>query len=530
MPPRPDNPKGFWESLAIVRLNDAILKDIGASWDQPGPFLSRGKTLAEAAELVTAYTLERFREQAVATLRQSFGTAPAIVLKDPRICLLLPLWARALTDLGYSCRFVLMYRNPLEVAVSLNKRNQILPRRATQLWLYYNLCCLQEFEKFPEKSRAVSYQTLLDDPIAAISHILDAETLNGSDSGTRDQIRDYIARADNHFPNTAANVLNSAHIPAAIKNTWHLLERWCEIEPRLRANTLAKISEDFNEAMLLAGPVVRPSAHIQAGDSAMRAAAGRGEGPALRERKTGVRIVHYHLFKNAGTSVDEMLKRNFGAQWVEKEFAAPQNRSNCDLVGEFLRERPELVALSSHTALLPTPKIDELILPIIFVRHPIIRISSAYAFERRQDAQTFSAVLAKETDFAGYVRGLLDRPEHRGAKSFQTYRLAFNEPESSDSELVRALRALSSLPLVGLVEAYESSVRQLEQLVKPYFPGFESVIVRKNVSKSRLSTIEEELRSIEHQLGTELYAELLENNRDDLELFSKVSQLYAVEA
>jgi len=34
------------------------------------------------------------------------------------------------------------------------------------------------------------------------------------------------------------------------------------------------------------------------------------EAPGARSRR-GV-IIHYHLFKNAGTSVDAILRRNFG--------------------------------------------------------------------------------------------------------------------------------------------------------------------------------------------------------------------------
>jgi hypothetical protein len=31
-------------------------------------------------------------------------------------------------------------------------------------------------------------------------------------------------------------------------------------------------------------------------------------------------ILHFHLFKNAGTSLDALLKENFPTQWLTKEF------------------------------------------------------------------------------------------------------------------------------------------------------------------------------------------------------------------
>src|SRR6185437_1347384 len=140
-------------------------------------------------------------------------------------------------------------------------------------------------------------------------------------------------------------------------------------------------------------------------------------------------VFHYHLFKNAGTSVDEMLKINFGDKWEQGEFRHPAGKhSDTDEVAAFLRLRPHLRAFSSHTALLPLPEIGRLVFPIFFIRHPIDRINSAYSFERRQIADTHGARLAKEQDFPGYVRRLLESPGNGQARNFQTSRLARNEP------------------------------------------------------------------------------------------------------
>jgi hypothetical protein len=46
-------------------------------------------------------------------------------------------------------------------------------------------------------------------------------------------------------------------------------------------------------------------------------------------------ILHYHLFKNAGTSVDAILKRNFGDKWVTSEFP-PMGGNNTALVEEWI--------------------------------------------------------------------------------------------------------------------------------------------------------------------------------------------------
>ena len=76
------------------------------------------------------------------------------------------------------------------------------------------------------------------------------------------------------------------------------------------------------------------------------------EASGARSRR-GV-IIHYHLFKNAGTSVDAILRRNFGEGWASREYPP---RSDGEAAREFLASNPHIAALSSHTLLLPPPEI-----------------------------------------------------------------------------------------------------------------------------------------------------------------------------
>jgi len=238
-------------------------------------------------------------------------------------------------------------------------------------------------------------------------------------------------------------------------------------------------------------------------------------------------VLHYHLFKNAGTSIDEMLKHNFGELWGEHEFDTPPHESNAAEVAAYLREHPQLCAFSSHTATLPTPQVDGLrIFPIIFLRHPIDRLKSAYLFERMQEADTFGALLAKATDFAGYVRELIDHPGNRAGRNFQAFRLALNESPETGSEYERSLRALDSLPFVGLVEAYEPSVERLQLALKPFYPDFTPVIVQTNATRSATYLLEERLAEIEEELGPDLFEMVCDANADDIRLFQEVGAQY----
>lgn len=241
-----------------------------------------------------------------------------------------------------------------------------------------------------------------------------------------------------------------------------------------------------------------------------------GAAPATRQPRPI--IVHYHLFKNAGTSVDRTLQANFGATWTTIE-RDPQLLPR-DL-RQFLIENPWVTAVSSHTAMLPLPKLPGIsIIPIVFLRHPLDRIRSIYDFERRQDVSAPAPDKAKEVGFAGYVDWRLDRAEARQDHSianFQTRRLARLVP--GEGPLVRAKRAVEELPFVGLVEDYEPSLLRLQALLQESFPKVELAPRTANTTEGRLPTMEQRLAAMRADLGEETYLRVSRANALDMALW-----------
>jgi hypothetical protein len=247
-------------------------------------------------------------------------------------------------------------------------------------------------------------------------------------------------------------------------------------------------------------------------------------------------ILHYHLFKNAGTSVDKVLKANFGEAWGEQEFELPRDAKarvfyfNTGKVLDYLRDHPELKALSSHTGLPPVPEIDGVsIFPIVFIRHPIDRLRSAYLFEVTQDATSYGSRLAKAQGFSGYLRELIRHPFDRTARNFQTYRLSANEPAAAGSELERAMRVLETFEFVGLVEAYDASMARLQDLLAPRVEGFRGFIVRENASQPEHIGLAEKLALIRTEMGEALYDDVVAANSDDIALFEAMARRYGFE-
>jgi hypothetical protein len=193
-------------------------------------------------------------------------------------------------------------------------------------------------------------------------------------------------------------------------------------------------------------------------------------------------ILHYHLFKNAGTSFDGILQKNFPGQWTAAEFPGGDNSMQ---VAAWIARNPGMVAFSSHTATGPVPVVPGVrIISALFLRDPVARIRSAYLFERRQnagDAANLGARLASETDFDGYVRGRLGIAGDRQCRDFHVVRLA-QFVRRIAPELQRATEALQRLSFVGEVERFGHSMDRFAALVRPVWPGFDAGHVHLNRS------------------------------------------------
>jgi hypothetical protein len=118
-------------------------------------------------------------------------------------------------------------------------------------------------------------------------------------------------------------------------------------------------------------------------------------------------LVHYHIFKNAGTSVEKILSESFGENWAVCDGSPESSRLSNDDIAAFAKTHPGVRAISSHTAR-PFP-VHRGFFPVVFLRHPIDRARSIYYFTKRDPVQ-FDHALARDGSFKDYVNWWLDRP------------------------------------------------------------------------------------------------------------------------
>ncbi|MEK7253430.1 MAG: glycosyltransferase, partial [Bacteroidota bacterium] len=156
-----DNEKGFFENRQVFQINEGILAELGLRWDSP--FDLPGGWVSEARL--------RKHKQAIANfLTSELMNRPALYVKDPRLCFLMPLWLEVLKELEVESASIVIVRHPAEVFHSLRRRNNLDKNKALSLWLNHLLQAEKNSRNTPR--RLLFYNDLLEKPVATVEQVL----------------------------------------------------------------------------------------------------------------------------------------------------------------------------------------------------------------------------------------------------------------------------------------------------------------------------------------------------------------------
>ena len=149
MPATSDNPTGYWESESLSVFNDLVLCSYGGSWSAI-PDLPAGWAAGPESRWM--------RFAAARAFERVFGPEPDWLWKDPRVSVLLGLWRPVLRPAAG----VLVWRDPLEVAESLRRRDGFPMEVGLAVWERTTLAVLHDAVGLP--MMVGRYDALLSDP------------------------------------------------------------------------------------------------------------------------------------------------------------------------------------------------------------------------------------------------------------------------------------------------------------------------------------------------------------------------------
>ncbi|GFH44779.1 hypothetical protein CTEN210_01253 [Chaetoceros tenuissimus] len=169
-----DNEKGYFELMPVVEQNSVFLYDqlLHGNW-------SRGLLDGWNHSNVDSFNHEIAIQRALngeidvtnlrnATKQLNDPNIEPWLMKDPRMCITIRSWLPFLTS---KPAVVFTYRNPLSVAMSLQKRDGMHLRNGLQLWLQYNKAAIQNSN---DLCRIFSNNdAILKDPFHEVNRISD---------------------------------------------------------------------------------------------------------------------------------------------------------------------------------------------------------------------------------------------------------------------------------------------------------------------------------------------------------------------
>jgi hypothetical protein len=146
------NAHGFWESQEVVDFDEGVLSAAQLKWYHICPVGHIFKNTREFDKRVAE--MSEF-------LKVESGKHGSLVIKDPRLCLLWPLWFAAADRSVYDVKVIFVNRHPSSIASSIKKRDGFSTFSVHLLWLYYFFSVFSA-KDFPELLY-LNYEDILAD-------------------------------------------------------------------------------------------------------------------------------------------------------------------------------------------------------------------------------------------------------------------------------------------------------------------------------------------------------------------------------
>ena len=218
--PNEGNEKGYWESPLINRLNDDVLASGGMSWRDWRDF---DKDWHEDQKHI------EFKSRALNILENEFGSSNLFVLKDPRISRLAIFWSRVLKDFKANMLTVCLVRNPLEVAASLHKRNNIEPIISYLIWLRYILDA--EFYTRGTPRLFVNFDGLLANWRRETERVSKRLKISWPilPAQVENEIDEFLSIEQKHYNMSSVDLFEDISIPEWLKKTFGIINKWSNV-------------------------------------------------------------------------------------------------------------------------------------------------------------------------------------------------------------------------------------------------------------------------------------------------------------
>ena len=231
------NSRGYFEDERVLAIHESVEWALGRHWSDLDALPAhwwQGSELAGQRRAITSLLDDRLGANAV------------WLVKDPRLCLMLPLWRDVLMGMPIDVRVVLVLRHPLAVADSLARRDNMTLPHSLLLWLSHVLS--MEFETRTLPRAFVDYDQLVAYPAESLARLT-----------TDLDLGEILPRSDWQSGDLIDLKLRHAELTGATGVRWVDLV-WstftaARVGEGLDRGTLDRVRASLDEAVELTGPL-----------------------------------------------------------------------------------------------------------------------------------------------------------------------------------------------------------------------------------------------------------------------------------
>ena len=150
------NKRGYFEDRDIVNFNDYLLSVLNSAWNK-NHFIDDH----EFNNILKKEFIDKGKE----LILNKFLHKKKLIIKDPRISILIKFWKKVLSELDINSRFICTLRNPIEVSLSMMRRDLTSTSYGISIWAIYLMEIMKELnyqdiliidlERFQQKPEVV---------------------------------------------------------------------------------------------------------------------------------------------------------------------------------------------------------------------------------------------------------------------------------------------------------------------------------------------------------------------------------------
>lgn len=235
--PNKTNPKGFWENRKIVDIHKEIKSTLGSM-----PFRKGWKDLGNIKPL---------KEKMKLTVEEQFSETPLWGWKDPRTSECIDMWKEILSDINVEGNYLIMIRNPLDVAASFKRAYNRQEKSALKQWQIRTLVALRGTKK--ENRIIVDYDDFIGDSFSTVKNIAKAFDISLTDDTAelKRELNSFIDPTLRHSTTSLKDLDKSKEIEGDMKELYRICLKAAHSRDYLNSKKFSQQIDKLYESFLI---------------------------------------------------------------------------------------------------------------------------------------------------------------------------------------------------------------------------------------------------------------------------------------